>query len=92
MTETKMLIGSLSNDLARVASMMYKKSSSTEIFLHEMFRWVHELETQTVKPYIQNILRDIKSHEKHPQFTEERAETYLMYSTLLQNYTLHMVE
>ena len=92
MTETKMLIGSLSNDLARVANMMYKKSSSTEVFFHEMFRWVHGLDTGRMKPYIQNILADIKSHEKHPQFTEERAESYLMYSTLLQNYTLHIVE
>ncbi len=90
MTETKMLIGSLSNDLSRVANMMYKKSSSAEIFFREMFPWINALNTASVKPYIQTILIDIKSHEHHPQYTQERAETYLMYSVILQNYTLHM--
>lgn len=90
MTETKMLIGSLSNDLSRVATMTYRKSSSAEIFFHEMFRWVNKLDTDSVKPYIQTILRDLKSHESHPKYTRERAETYLMYSIILQNYSLHM--
>ncbi|MBI5613542.1 hypothetical protein HY947_01325 [Candidatus Gottesmanbacteria bacterium] len=92
MTDTKLLIGSLSNDLARVANMMYRKSSNTEVFFHEMFRWVNQIHSTNIKPYIQTILSDIRSHEKHPQYTKERAETYLMYSILLQNYTLHMVE
>ncbi len=85
-----MLIGSLSNDLSRVANMMYKKSPSAEIFFHEMFRWIKQLDSSSVKPYIQTILNDIKSHEKMPQYSEERAETYLMYSILLQNYSLHI--
>ena len=90
MTETKMLIGSLSNDLYRVANMINRKSSSAETFVHEMFRWVKALDTTSVKPYIQTILSDLKSHEQHPQYSEERAETYLMYSILLQNYSLHI--
>lgn len=90
MTETKMLIGSLSNDLSRVANMMYRKSSSAETFFHEMFRWIKAIEIASVKPYIQAILNDLKSHEHDPQHSEKRAETYLMYSILLQNYTLHI--
>lgn len=90
MTETKMLIGSLSNDLSRVATMMYRKSSGAEIFFHELFRWVNTIKIDSVKPYIQTILNDLKSHEHNPQYTQERAETYLMYSILLQNYSLHM--
>lgn len=90
MTETKMLIGSLSNDLSRVATMIYRKSSSAETFFHEMFRWIKKLDTAPVRPYIQAILKDLKSHEQDPKYTEERAETYLMYSILLQNYCLHM--
>lgn len=90
MTDTKMLIGSLSNDLSRVATMIYKKSSSAEIFFREMFRWINKLDTDSIKPYIQAILTDLKSHEHHPQYSEERAETYLMYSILLQNYSLSM--
>ena len=90
MTETKMLIGSLSNDLSRVANMIYRKSSGAEIFFREIFRWIKALDNKSVKPYIQAILEDLKSHELHPQYTQERAETYLMYSILLQNYSLHM--
>lgn len=90
MTETKMLIGSLSNDLYRVATMMYRKSSGAEIFFREIFRWVHKLNTAPVKPYVRAILSDIRLHERNPVFSQERAETYLMYSILLQNYTLHM--
>lgn len=90
MTETKMLIGSLSNDLSRTANMMYRKSPSAETFFHEMFRWIKVIDTASVKPYIQTILKTLKSHEGNLQYTDDRAETYLMYSILLQNYTLHM--
>ncbi len=90
MTETKMLIGSLSNDLARVAAMIYGKSASAEIFFREMYRWINQLDVSTVKPYIQTILKNLKSHGQKPEYTQERAETYLMYSTILQNYILHM--
>lgn len=90
MTETKVLIGSLSNDLSRVANMIYRKSSGAEIFFREMFRWIKVIDTASVKPYIQEILKDLQSHEQDPKHTEERAETYLMYSVLLQNYSLHM--
>lgn len=90
MTETNMLIGSLSNDLSRVANMIYRKSSGAEIFFHEMFRWLKDIDPTSVKPYIQTILADLQTHEKNPQYTEERAETYLMYSVILQNYTLHI--
>lgn len=90
MTKTRLLIGSLSNDLSRVAAMIYRKSSGAETFFHEMFRWIKEIDPTTVKPYIQSILEDLQSHEGHLQNTQERAETYLMYSILLQNYSLHM--
>lgn len=90
MTDTKLLIGSLSNDLLRVATMIHGKSPAAEVFFREIFRWVHALDKASVKPYIQTILADLQSHEDNPQFTDDRAETYLMYSVLLQNYALHM--
>jgi len=90
MTETKMLIGSLSNDLSRVATMIYRKSSSAEIFFYEMYRWIDALDITSLKPYIQAIINDLISQRGHPQFSQERAETYLMYSTLLQNYSLYI--
>lgn len=90
MTETKLLIGSLSNDLLRVATMIHGKSPTAEVFFREIFRWVHALDKASVKPYIQAILSDLQSHEDNLQYTEELAETYLTYSILLQNYSLHM--
>lgn len=90
MNETKMLIGSLSNDLFRVSTMIYRKSPAAEVFFREIFRWIRSLDKASVKPYIQEILEDLESHESHPSYTQERAETYLTYSILLQNYALHM--
>ena len=90
MTQTKLFIGSLSNDLLRVATMIYKKSSGAEIFFREMFRWIDALKTTPVKPYIRKILEELQSQRNNKVLTHERAETYLMYSVLLQNYALHM--
>lgn len=85
-----MLIGSLSNDLLRTATMIHGKSPTAKVFFREIFRWVHALDKASVKPYIQTILKTLESHEGNPQYTDDRAETYLMYSILLQNYSLHM--
>lgn len=90
MTETKMLIGSLSNDLLRVATMIHGKSPAADVFFREIFRWLKALDKAAVKPYIKAILADLQSHKGNPQYTDECAETYLMYSVLLQNYALHM--
>lgn len=90
MTETKMLIGSLSNDLLRTATMIHGKSPTAKVFFREIFRGVKALDNASIKPYIRTILADLQSHERNPKYTDERAETYLMYSILLQNYTLHM--
>jgi hypothetical protein len=88
MTKTKILVGSLSNDLLRVANLSYRGSDKAAAqFYSEARRWAVELKNQPVKDYIKDIAVQIDSQ---PLLDSEMAETYLMYSVLLQNYSLHM--
>lgn len=85
-----MLIGSLSNDLLRVANLTYRGSdAAASKFMSESQRWVHELLKHKTKPYINIIIKDIKLNSKK-KLDLELADKYLMYSTLLQNYSLYI--
>lgn len=88
MNETQMLIGSLSNDLLRVANLIHRGSNqgATRFFM-EAKRWASQLSCKEVKPYIRKIVNEIDS-ENHV-LSKDKAERYLMYSILLQNYSLH---
>lgn len=89
MTETNMLVGSLSNDLLRVASLAQRGSvQAASRFLQEAKRWSIPLQSATVSIYIKNIARDI-SNRADDDISIESAEKYLMYGVLLQNYSLH---
>ncbi len=89
MPNTKLLIGSLSNDLYRVACLTQRGSvRAAEKFWIQCGRWVKGLENAKVKPYIKKIILDIKSQLGTDTLTLESAERYLMYSILLQNYAL----
>lgn len=83
--ETRQLLGALSNDLYRVATHTYHKSPSATRFLSESQRWIEQLKNHTLPPYINNLIQDIG--DTTPDLAT--AEKYLMYSILLQNYTLH---
>jgi hypothetical protein len=86
MTKKRMLIGSLSNDLVRVANLTHRGSTkAAQRFLEEAKRWATELQKYDLKEYIANIVDEVLSETK---LTIESAEKLLMYSTLLQNYTL----
>lgn len=88
MTETKLLIGSLSNDLLRVANLIQRGSNTAaERFFVEAKRWAEQLQEKKIKTYIQKIVSDIHS-ETADILTIEKAEKFLMYSVLLQNYSL----
>lgn len=91
MTELQILVGSLSNDLFRIASLKQRGShrASTR-FLQEAKRWSIPLETVAKKQYIINIAKDV-SRTTESELELEKAETFLMYGTLLQNYALHMM-
>jgi hypothetical protein len=96
MNETQMLIGSLSNDLLRVASLTQRGSVKGAIrFFKEAKRWseqLHDKQTKLhdkqTKQYIKNIVNEIR-HANVQDLTLESAEKYLMYGILLQNYSLH---
>lgn len=90
MTKTKMLIGSLSNDLLRVANLTHRGSyAAASKFMRESERWVNELLKHETKPYIHKIIKDLQFNSVK-ELDLEMAEKYLMYSTLLQNYTLYI--
>ncbi len=90
MTQTKLLVGSLSNDLFRVAVLTQRGSyPSATRFLHEAKRWSRQLITTDVKPYIIKIATEITNESKE-RLSLETAEKYLMYGVLLQNYALCM--
>lgn len=86
---TRNLVGSLSNDLLRVATLTQRGSQQGAVrFFREAQRWSTPLKNQDVAPYIQAIAATVSSDD--PQLIDmEKAEQYLMYSVLLQNYALH---
>jgi hypothetical protein len=92
MNDSKMLVGSLSNDLMRVAALKARGAdTAAERFLVEAKRWAEELEQdQHIKPYIRKIAERVRDSDR--LITEENAERYLMFGVLLQNYALHLEE
>lgn len=91
MTDKKMLIGSLSNDLMRVASLTQRGSDqAAKKFFVEAQRWVSDLSNLELKGYIEKIILDLQQ-ETFENNLMEKAEKFLMYSILLQNYSLHLL-
>jgi hypothetical protein len=87
---TKLLIGSLSNDLYRAATLMGRGANKgAERFLMEAGKWVEDLKGHKVKGYIKKIVSDLRSNPPETPYNFDLAEKYLMYSILLQNYALH---
>lgn len=90
MTDTKLLVGSLSNDLFRVASLWQRGSETAAVrFLTEANNWAGPLAESSEKPYITKIAR-LVLNLKPEDLSLKLAEDILMYSVLLQNYALHM--
>ena len=90
MNDTLTLVGSLSNDLFRVANLTQRGNhKGASRFLIEAKRWAIPLKSASVKPYIQTIVTKV-SKDSEANIDLARAETYLMYGVLLQNYALHL--
>lgn len=88
MTEKKLLIGSLSNDLFRVATLVQRGSTqAAEKFMLEAKKWAAQLDNHDLKDYIVKIIKDVQTETT---LTIEKAEKFLMYSVLLQNYSLQL--
>ena len=90
MTDLKLLAGSLSNDLFRVASLTQRGSMKAALrFLKEAKRWSSPLQHQEAAEYIVKIAKDVT--DKTPNdISLGEAEKYLMCGVLLQNYALHL--
>jgi len=90
MNDTSLLIGSLSNDLFRVATLAQRGSiEAAARFLIEAKRWSKQLENAELPGHIADIVRRIIEFEQDP-ISLYSAENMLMYGVLLQNYSLHM--
>lgn len=90
MNDTKILIGSLSNDLFRVANLAQRGShEAASRFAQEAKRWATPLQECDTRDYIKNIAIDVLKHDTD-KISVELAEKYLMYGILLQNYALHL--
>jgi len=88
-TETQILIGSLSNDLFRVANSTQRGSTQAAVrFVQESKRWATPLQRKKVAKYIKKIAQEISSR-KDGTVSMQEAERYLVYGILLQNYALH---
>lgn len=91
MNNTRLLVGSLSNDLFRVASLTQrgaKKSSAR--FVQESKKWVKPLLKKNVPQYIKDIAEDVANSDN--EVNMQQAEKYLMYAVLLQNFSLHLTQ
>ncbi|PIR58939.1 MAG: hypothetical protein COU69_02850 [Candidatus Pacebacteria bacterium CG10_big_fil_rev_8_21_14_0_10_56_10] len=87
--DTRLLVGSLSNDLLRVASLAQRGSTqAASRFLGEAQRWSRELQQRDVAEYVVKLARDISARQAD-DISMPSAERYLMYGVLLQNYALH---
>ncbi len=89
MTDAKMLVGSLSNDMFRVASLSQRGSKkAASRFLAEAQRWSKDIEKLELASYITKLATDISNRDT-TDTSLASAERYLMYGVLLQNYALH---
>ncbi len=89
MTSTKLLTGSLSNDLFRVAvSKQRGADKAAPRFLQEAKRWAGPLAKQSDQEYIIKIARKVIAADV-TDISLAEAEQYLMFGILLQNHALH---
>lgn len=80
------ILSSMAMDFKRVALGYYRGSYlMADRFLREALKRKNELDQKTIKPYLLNILNEMEKYlgTKNDQ---EKAERFLMYGTLVQNY------
>ena len=91
MKKTKLLLGSIASDLYRVAMFAHRKSHKAAArFLQEAHRWRKDVKDDSIKPYIRKLLGELDTYKSYQPDRLDIAEKYLMFSVILQNYTLHM--
>lgn len=89
MNTTKLLVGSLSNDLFRIASLRQRGANAAAArFLTEAKKWASLLTRKKTSPYIKKIATKVLK-TKETKISLTQAEHFLMYAVLLENYSLH---
>ena len=88
MENNKVILSSLALDLKRIALAYHRGSYKVgDRFVKETKRWMNEVDVEHIPPYIKRLLhamdQSLKKHNK-----KRVAEDALMYSTLLQNYSI----
>ena len=84
--DKRTIVSSLAMDLRRAAQGLHRGSfASANIFKQEALKRGQELENANPEEYLQKIWLKTKLALEG---TQERAEDFLMYSILFQNYTL----
>jgi len=88
MNKNQIAISSLAMDLKR-AALGYHRGSITMAhrFLQEAIKRKNEIDPESVKPYVANLLKKLDELVKEKD-TARIAEDALMYSTLFQNASL----
>lgn len=92
MNEQLLLMGSLSNDLLRVANSVARGSEkAAQNFWNSGQIWLNDLLKYPNKAYIEKILLDLQN-DCFSATDKVKAEKYLMQSILLQNAALHFYD
>lgn len=86
--DTHMLIGALSNDLFRIANLTQRGSFDASVrFIQESKKSTALLLHKNLPDYIEKIVKEID--ETDEKINLQKAEKFLMYGILLQNFCLH---
>ncbi len=81
----KFILESLASDLKRVSLGLHRGSNAMALrFLNEALKRKNEVDLEIVAPYIKQILARLNKNID--------AENALMFSTLIQNYTLRKLQ
>lgn len=89
MKTTTQLVGALSNDLFRVASLTQRGSEvAAARFFQEAQARSHELQDHQLPPYLEKVITDVARREP-TDLSIISAERYLMYGVQLQNFAQH---
>lgn len=89
MSETTLLVGSLSNDMFRIASLQQRGSTvGARRFLRESKRWAGALKEKNLKRYLMKIVEEVLVTQEN-ELDTKKAEDFLMYGILLQNHASH---
>jgi len=92
MNNQQVLLGSLSQDLFRIANFIQTGSiKSAERFWQETKRWIADLKRENNPIYIDRILSDLDKMDFNPASLEQ-GEKILTYGVITQSLAVHGVK